>query len=527
MSAPQIAVKRGRVYLVGAGPGDPGLITAKGRDLLDVADAIVYDALANPRLLDRNPTAERHYVGKKASSHFATQDQINQLLIDLARQGKCVVRLKGGDPFVFGRGGEECEALLEAGVEYEVVPGITAGIAAFAYSGIPVTHRDLNSGFTIVTGHEKEQAYQDGDARARAASDDAAKASDLDWAALAKMPCVVFYMGVKALPRIVEKLSSHGLSLDTPAATVQWGTLPKQKTVLATVGTIVERNQAAGIGSPAVTIVGAVASLREKLAWFERRPLHGKTIIVTRTRQQSSELAIGLEAMGADVLIAPTIEIEQSQHLQAIHDALGRAHEFDWVLLTSANAPSSLRRFLHSQTQLDIRTLARSKVGVVGAKTAEGCRLELSISPDLIADEASAEGLAEALIERHEVKHKRFLLLRADIARVTLVERLTHAGAAEVLDIPIYHTRSAQQLPGEVIDALQRRAVDWITFASSSSVRNFVSLLGEHAAELLRSTRIASIGPKTSETVRELGLAVAVEAPEASIESLQNALISA
>ena len=526
MSAPESATKRGIVYLVGAGPGDPGLITAKGRDLLDVADAIVYDALANPRLLDRNPTAERHYVGKKASSHFATQDQINQLLIDLARQGKRVVRLKGGDPFVFGRGGEECEALVAAGIDYEVVPGITAGIAAFAYAGIPVTHRDLNSGFTIVTGHEKEQAYQDEDARARATSEEAARASDLDWAALARMPCVVFYMGVKALPRIVEKLASHGLPLDTPAATVQWGTLPKQRTVLATLGTIVEQNRAAGIGSPAVTIVGAVAGLREKLAWFERRPLFGKTIVVTRTRQQSSELASGLEALGAEVLIAPTIEIEQSQHLPAVHDAIARAGEFDWVLLTSVNAPASLRRFLHGQPEMDIRGLARSRIGVVGAKTGEACRAELCLVPDLVADEASAEGLANALIERQEVKHKRFLLLRADIARAALVEKLTHAGAAEVLDVPIYHTRPADALPGEVVAALEAKRVDWLTFASSSSVRNFVALLGRRASELLAGVRIASIGPKTSETIRELGLTVTIESPEASIESLQSAIIS-
>nr|MDQ3625490.1 uroporphyrinogen-III C-methyltransferase [Verrucomicrobiota bacterium] len=291
--------EKGAVYLVGAGPGDPGLLTVRGRTLLEQADVVVYDALANPRLLRHTRNAEAIYVGKKAASHSMTQEKINDLLIAKARLGLRVVRLKGGDPFVFGRGGEECEALAAAGVAFEVVPGITAAIAAPAYAGIPVTHRDLNSSFTLLTGHEKEEAYQEGESRAR----DAAKgSSDVDWASLAKLPCIAFYMGVKSLPRICQKLVEHGMNSATPAATIQWGTTARQRTVVATLADLPGRVADAKLTPPALTIIGAVVAMRQALSWFERRPLFGQTIVVTRTRQDASALSDRLDELGAEVI---------------------------------------------------------------------------------------------------------------------------------------------------------------------------------------------------------------------------------
>src|SRR4051794_7563387 len=301
------APKPGIVSLVGAGPGDPGLLTLRGAELLARADVVVYDYLANPQLLAHcRPGAERIYVGKKAASHSMTQEQINALLVEHGKAGKRVVRLKGGDPFVFGRGGEECEALAAAGIAFEVVPGITAALAAPAYAGIPVTHRDFNSSFTFVTGHEKEEEYKDAQAKNRTPG---AGASDLDWFAIAKLPCIAFYMGVKSLPRICQKLVEHGMSPDMPAATIRWGTTPRQRTVTGTVATLPERVAAAKLGPPALTIIGHVVELRATMNWFERRPLFGQTVVVTRTRQQASELTDRLTTLGASILEAPTIEL--------------------------------------------------------------------------------------------------------------------------------------------------------------------------------------------------------------------------
>jgi uroporphyrinogen III methyltransferase/synthase len=518
----------GTVYLVGAGPGDPRLITVRGRDLLDVADVVVYDALANPRLLPERPNLERLYVGKKASAHAATQDQINALLIERARQGKTVVRLKGGDPFVFGRGGEECEALAAAGVPFEVVPGITAGIGALAYAGIPITHRDLNSGFTIVTGHEKEETYQDAAAAERSRSPDRAAASDLDWSALARMPCVVFYMGVKALPRIVERLVAAGLDPHTPAATVQWGTLPTQRTVVATVGTIVEQVRVAGLGAPAVTVVGRVVQLRRAIDWFETKPLFGQTVVVTRTRQQASELVDRLESLGADVRVAPTIEIVPADSDADLRDALRGADTFDWLLFTSVNGPAALKRWIveRGDASLDLRRLAWVKVGVVGGATAKACRDELGICPDVIAETASAEGLAESLEAIRAIEGRRFLLLRADLARPLLVDRLRAGGAGDVRDVALYETRVAAALPDDVLELLDRGRVTWITFASSSSVDNLVALLGERATQRLAGVRLASIGPLTSASIHARGFEVSAQAGEASVASLVRAVVA-
>jgi uroporphyrinogen III methyltransferase/synthase len=511
------------VALVGAGPGDPGLITVRGRRLLERADVVVYDYLSNPRLLSYCPQAECIYVGKKAAAHSMTQEQINALLVEKGRAGLRVVRLKGGDPFIFGRGGEECLALADAGLRFEVVPGVTAAIGAPAYAGIPVTHRDFNSSFTFVTGHEKEEEYRDPQARER---DAAAGASDLDWSVIARLPCVAFYMGVKSLPRITARLVEHGMSPDTPAAAIRWGTMPSQRTVVGTVGTLAARVEEAGLKPPALTIIGKVVALREAMSWFESRPLFGRTVVVTRTRQQASDLTEQLSALGADVIEAPTIELAPPADWRVVDDALARAAGFDWIVFTSINGVEFTRRRLF-ETGRDVRVFGRAKFAAIGDVTADAVREHLSIRPDLTPARSVAEALADDLAAAREVAGKRFLLLRADIARPILRERLEQGGAAEVLDLPVYETRRVDALPPDLLDALDAGRVDWITFTSSSTARNLVDLLGPTYRERLKNVRLASIGPITTRTLTDLGLPPTVQAEESNLNGLVDAIAAA
>jgi len=505
----------GTVYLVGAGPGDPGLITVRGADLLASAEVVVYDALANPRLLARCPTAENVYVGKRAASHSMTQDQINGVLVAHARAGKRVVRLKGGDPFVFGRGGEECEALAAAGVPFEVVPGITAAIAAPAYAGIPVTHRDLNSSFTLLTGHEKEESYRDPEARQR----ELGAGTDVDWAAIARLPCVAFYMGVKSLPRTCSKLIAHGMDPATPAATIQWGTTPRQRTVVGTVADLPARVAEAGVTPPALTIIGHVVSLRHTMNWFESRPLFGQTIVVTRARDQASDLSEQLEALGARVIEAPAIELVPAAPVPAeIFTA-----PIDWLVFTSANGVRFAKQRLF-ELGLDARAFGPAKVAAIGEPTAAAIREQLGLRVDLCPTRFVAEALADALAERDAIAGQRFLLLRADIARPLLRERLTAAGAASVRDVPIYETRPVPTAPPELLTALAAGEVSWVTFTSSSTVRNFLALLGDPAAAKLSNVRLASIGPVTTATLVAACLPPAVEAYRSDLAGLVAAL---
>ncbi len=508
----------GKVFLVGAGSGDPGLITVRGARLLEQAQAVVYDYLANAELLTYCPRAEKIYVGKKAAAHSMTQEQINALLVELALSGKRVVRLKGGDPFVFGRGGEECEALAAAGIAFEVVPGITAAIAAPCYAGIPVTHRDFNSSFTFVTGHEKEEQYQDTPARQRAAG----SASDLDWAVLARLPALAFYMGVKSLPGICRNLIAHGMNPATPAATIRWGTTTRQRTVVGTLADLPEKVAQAKLAPPALTIVGKVVSLRETMNWFESRPLFGRTVVVTRTRQQASELSRQLADLGARVLEAPTIELAPPADQQAIDAALldGR---FDWILFTSANGVRFTRQRL-VQLGRDVRVFGSARIAAIGDATAAAIDSELALHVDLCPESFVAEALAEALGGLGQVKGKRFLLLRADIARPVLRQRLEQDGAAEVRDVAVYETRPAKQLPAELLEALAADKVDWITFTSSSTARNFLALLPDSHRSHLQTVKCASIGPITSDTLRQLGLRPTVQAETYNIDGLVAAL---
>ena len=512
----------GIVYLVGAGSGDPGLITVKGARLLEQAEVVVYDALSDPRLLAHCPQAEQIYVGKRAAAHSFTQEQINALLVEKGSAGKRVVRLKGGDPFVFGRGGEECEALKAAGVAFEVVPGVTAAIAAPCYAGIPVTHRDFNSSFTLITGHEKEEEYKDDQAKARGA---ATGSSDLDWSAIAKLPCISFYMGVKSLPRICAKLVENGMNPDMPAASIQWGTTPRQRTVVATVSTLARRVAEENITPPAMTIIGKVVTLRDTMNWFEKRPLFGQTIVVTRTRQQASDLSQQLEDLGAGVIEAPTIEIAPPADSTHVDAALARLHDYDWVVFTSANGVVQTKHKL-LDFGLDARRFGKAKIATIGDATAAAVREQLCLNVDLCPQSFVAEALADELIQRGEVSGRKFLLLRADIARPVLRERLDGAGAAQVHDIAVYETRPAASLPPHLIDALEEKRVNWITFTSSSTAKNFAALIGGDYRQKLAGVKLASIGPITTAALKELGLEPTLEAKTFNVDGLVKAIAS-
>ena len=516
----------GCVYLVGAGPGDPGLITVRGMKLLERADVVVFDYLANPQLLRHCPTAETIYVGKQAARHAMTQDEINNLLVERGLDGKRVVRLKGGDPFVFGRGGEECQALAAAGIPFEVVPGITAAIGSTAYAGIPITHRDLNSSFTVVTGHEKEADYQEPEARQRTLDKDrnAAPSTDIDWSVLAKLPALAFYMGVKALPSICRKLIDHGMRPDMPAASIQWGTTPRQRTVTGTISDLPRKVAEAKITPPALTIVGQVVSLRDTMNWFETRPLFGQTVVVTRTRQQASDLTTRLEELGARVIEAPTIELAPPADQSTIDATLTKmSGAYDWIIFTSQNGVSFAKERLQ-ELGLDARAFGPAKLAAIGSATADAIRAELCLNVDLCPESFVAEALAAALIDRGEVKGKRFLLLRADIARPILREKLKAAGAATVDDVAIYETRPASALPPVLLEALSERHVNWITFTSSSTARNFAQLLGRSYKEQLNGVRIASIGPITTAALNDLGLPPTLQADTFDIDGLVTAI---
>ncbi|MEE9405455.1 MAG: uroporphyrinogen-III C-methyltransferase [Algisphaera sp.] len=508
----------GTVHLVGAGPGDPGLITVTGRALLERAGAVVFDALANPALLALAPASARRIdVGKRAQAHKLTQDETNQLLVDLACEGLEVVRLKGGDPYLFGRGAEECAFLAARGVRCEVVPGVTAGLAAPAMAGIPVTHRKVASTVTIVTGHE-----------------DPTKAhTSVDYAGLAGLlkagGTACFYMGVGRLPQISSTLIAQGLGPDTPAAVVQWGTLPQQRHVVGTLNTIVDRVKQAQLGAPAIVVVGAVAALDEPgLDFFTNRPLFGQRVLVTRTRQQASDLTARLSAAGAQVFEAPTLELVAPENWDAVDAAVGRlglsqdAGGYGWLVLTSVNAVDTLAdrlRFLGR----DARALAGVKIAVVGGATQEALEHRLRVIADVVPTQFTAESMAADLLASQDLRGQRCLLLRADIARPALPERLVEAGAV-VDEVVAYETRLPDALDAGALAALRAGEIDWVTFTSSSTARNLHTLLGEDAA-LLASLRIASMGPVTSDTVRGLGLPLTVQAPTATLEALVESMV--
>jgi uroporphyrinogen III methyltransferase/synthase len=471
------------VYLVGAGPGDPGLLTVRARELIDAADVILHDRLIGPGILD-GTQAELVYVGKQGGGPQMPQEEIDRLLVRYGTGGRTVVRLKGGDPFVFGRGGEEALVLRAAGIPYEIVPGITAGIAAPAYAGIPVTHRELASGVAFVTGHE----------------DPSKPETALDWPALAAFPgTLVFYMGVKALPRIAERLVAGGRSAGEPVAVVERGTLPGQKTVLSTLGAI---GSVEGIRAPAITLVGPVAALREQIAWLETRPLYGRTVAVTRARAQASALAVRLRGLGAEVVEAPAIRT------RPLDVELPDVRAYDLLCVTSPTGAERL--FDHLR---DARDLAGVTVAAIGPGTARALRAR-GIEADIMPERAVAEGLVEALAE---VPVQRALIARAAEGRDVLIDALRERGA-EVDVVALYET-----VPEPLDDATRdaAAAADYVLFTSASSVRFFAA-----AGGALQGPRLVSIGPATSSEMRALGAEPDLEADPHTPDGLVAALLA-
>jgi len=503
---------QGKVWLIGAGPGDPRLMTEAGAGALAQAEVVVYDRLVNKRLLDLAPSsAERIFVGKEAGAHALSQEEINALLVEKARRGKRVARLKGGDPFVFGRGGEEAEALAAAGVPFEVVPGVTSAVAVPGYAGIPITHRGLASSFAVITGHE-----------------DPTKAETaIDWSKLATgVDTLVFLMGTATLPGIVEKLVEHGRPAATPAAVIRWGTTPAQEVVTGTLADIVRRVEEAGLEPPAITVVGEVVRLREKLRWFDSpqaKPLFGKRVLVTRTRQQASALSRLLAEEGAEPIELPTLDIKPSfrkDELIGIAKALHKG-EYDWVIFTSANAVDIFFDFLWDRC-LDARSVTAG-VAAIGPATGEALKrwgIYVDVTPD--PNRYTAEGLLAAFKEQFDVRDQSILLPRAEGSRDALIDGLTKQGA-KVHEVILYVAAPPDAPEPGALRRLRDGEVDIVTFASSSAVKNLLKLLGGDSS-LLRGTPVACIGPITAATAREAGLEVGVEAKEHTIPGLVAAL---
>lgn len=500
----------GKVFLVGSGPGDPGLITVRGSQLIESADAVVYDALANATLLPpgarETGRPELYYVGKRGGEKApVSQEEIDQLLVRLAREGKRVVRLKGGDPFVFGRGSEEAQAMNDASVPFEIVPGVTAGIAAAAYAGIPVTHRGLSTSVTFVTGHE----------------DPAKPHTQTNWSALAKVGgTIVLYMGVKTLASITDALLKGGMPPEIPAAAIQWGTQPRQRTVVATLETIAAKALEENISSPAITVIGWSVVLRDELTWFEKRPLYGRRIVVTRATQQAQALTQKLRELGADVIEMPATQVARLD-LAPLREAIGELSRYQWLILTSQNAVAILWDQLLGEGR-DARALAALKIAAVGPATAAAL-LEHGIAVDVIPQRFVAEGLLEMMRERNDVASKRILYVTAEGSRDVLPQGLREIGA-EIDVIEAYRSVLDGQGAERLARAIEAGKLDLATFTSGSAVRGYVDAIGEDLAVQIPA---ASIGPQTSDALREAGIEVKAEAKESTVDGLVSAVLSA
>ena len=500
-------MNKGMVYLVGAGPGDVGLITLKGLKAIQTADVIVYDRLANSRLLSfAKPDCQMIYCGKTPDHHTLKQDEINALLVDLAGKHQVVTRLKGGDPFVFGRGGEEGEELRKAGYDFEIVPGITSAIAVPAYAGIPVTHRHLTSTFTVITGHEDPT------------KDD----SQINWQRLGEDPgTLIFLMGVGRLQGIVSQLMRYGKDPHTPVALIRWGTRPEQATVTGTLETIVEVVEAAGFTSPAIIIIGDVVGMRDTLAWFENRPLFGQRILVTRAREQASALSEKIEALGGEAIEAPMIRIKPAADQAPLQNAVANIDGYDWIIFTSTNGVRYFMKALMAAGK-DVRALAGAKLCAIGTKTADallGYGLRVEVMPEVFRAEAVAEAL-----QGHISSAGRVLIPRSNLGRAVLVDELEKMGM-EVDDVVAYETVQADLPEGGLTGLLQENHVNAVTFTSSSTVKNFMRLLDDKSS-LPASLKIVSIGPITSQTLAEYGLKADIEADPYTIDGVVEALVA-
>ena len=499
----------GKVYLVGAGPGDPELITLKGLECIKNADVIIYDYLASPSLLKHaREHAEIIYVGKKGGDHTLSQDRINALIAEKAQKGFTVTRLKGGDPFIFGRGGEEAEVLIDARIPFEIIPGVTSAIAAPAYAGIPLTHRKFTSTIAFVTGHEDPSKAE----------------SNIDWAALAKgIGTLVFLMGVKNLPHITDRLMHHGMSPDTPVALVRWGTTPKQTTVSGTLDTIVERTKAAGLKPPAIIVVGHVVKLREKMRWFETRPLMGQCIVVTRAREQASDLVKRLSDLGAECLECPTIKVSPPQDVKPLDRAMENLSSYDWLIFTSVNGVNFFFERLFQKNK-DVRALKDIHTAVIGPAT-EKRLFDFGLKSDIVPESYRAESVVKAFAGK-DVTGRKILLPRAKEARPVLPLELKKMGAV-VDEVTAYCTHAVKDNTDVLSARLKERSIDMITFTSSSTVKNFRALFpNEDLKDLMRGVTIASIGPVTADTARDLGFDVHIIAESYTIPGLCQAILT-
>lgn len=500
--------RQGKIYLVGAGPGDPGLLTLRGKECLQQADVVLYDYLANPDLLAHAPAeAERIYVGRRGRGRYLAQEEVTRLLLDKAREGKTVVRLKGGDPFVFGRGGEEAEAIAAAGLPFEVVPGVTSAVAVPAYAGIPVTHRTLASAVTFVTGHE----------------DPGKETEALEWPRLATAHgTLVFLMGMKNLPSIVARLLAEGKSGETPVAVIRWGTRTDQRTVVGTLNDIVEKAEAAAMEPPTVIVVGEVVRLRRQLNWFEARPLFGKRILVTRAQEQAAELSHLLSAYGGTPVECPTIQVVPPQDWGPLDQALSALARYHWVVFTSVNGVRPFMARLKARG-LDARALAGLRICCIGPRTAQELERH-GITADVVPAEYQAEGVLDAM-KAAGVDGRRVLIPRAEVAREILPEQL-RAWGAQVTVVTVYRTVRPEADAGRLKALLREQRLHVISFASSSTVRNFCELFDspEEMKTLTAGVAVACIGPITAQTAAEVGLPATVVAAANTIPALAEAI---
>ena len=488
------------VYLVGAGPGDPELITLKGRRVLGLADCVLYDNLASDALLDfAPPHAERIYVGKKKSDHACSQDEISALMVEKARAGKTVVRLKGGDPLIFGRGGEELDALVEAGLRFEIVPGVTSALGIAAYTGVPLTHREHTSAVTFVTGHNVDQ---------------------IDWERVGASETVVVFMGLTAIGAIARELIARGRSAETPAMAVRWATRPDQETIAGTLANLPERIAAAGMKPPATIVIGEVVKLRERFDWYERLPLFGQRIVITRDRSQAGDLAARLHAFGALAIELPTIEIRPPLDSEPLNCAIERLETYDWIVFTSANG---VRRFMHALdgSRRDLRAL-RARICAIGPATA-GAVESLHLKVDILPAEFVGESLVDAF-NGIDLQGKLVLLPRAAVARDIVPVELARRGA-QVDVVEAYRTGvpADAEIRAKTVFGAERRP-DWVTFTSSSTVKNLLAVAGR---ESLTGVRVASIGPVTSSTLRMHGIEIDAEAKPFTMQGLVDAILTA
>ena len=502
--------KKGMVYLVGAGPGDPDLITHKGKDCISQGDVVIYDYLANQSFLEyARDDAELVYVGKKGGCHTMSQEEINRLIVKECQKGHVVVRLKGGDPFIFGRGGEEAQELVKAGLDFEVVPGVTSAISVPAYAGIPLTHRDYTSSVAFITGHEDPQKDK----------------SDIAWDKLATgAGTLVFLMGVANLDQIVKNLIAHGRSPDTPVAIIVKGTFPEQRTLVGKLHDIAQLASENNIKPPAIIVVGDVVHLRNQLNWFETKPLFGKRIIITRAREQASGFLKALYRLGAKCIEFPTIKVVPPENWDALDKAIRGLESYQWLLFTSVNG---VKYFLERLEVLgkDVRDLKGLKIAAIGTKTAETWH-HFGIKPDIMPDEYRAEAMVECFKEL-SIKGKKILLPRASRAREVLSEELKKMGA-KVDVVPAYQTIKPYQDTRHVWDMMEKGTIDMVTFTSSSTVMNFLEMFTvdeQQFQKCMTNVAVACIGPITAKTAQENGFTVDIIPPEYTIESLTDAIV--